>query len=316
MSFAIMRVEKRKDIGSVRRCAEHHLRTVDTPNADPSRGIRVLAGSTDSNDVIRLINDVTKPLMRRKDAVRAIDVFCGTSPDFFANGGSIEEFEKVAMQWASDTFGAENLALVVTHEDETTPHVQMLVTPITPKGKLSASYWLDGPKMLAAMQDSFAEAMQPLGLERGVKGSKAKHEDIKRFYGELQPKMQAATVLIEQADVLRDEIALKTHQNSLQAIKNEESRIRLLESQERLKSRSERLDERVAALEVRESLVEKMLAEIQHQKNELMRVIQKVPAGIQAMIRDVFHMQKPEKVVSREIKREALKDKKAVKSKL
>lgn len=199
MAYAIMRIEKRRDLASVRRCADHHLRAVDTPNADPEGSIRVLAGSSEASEVTALIRDTTKPLMRRKDAIRCMDVFCGASPEFFEAGGSVQQFEAIALAWASTTFGADNVMLAVTHQDELTPHVQLLVTPITPKGKLAASYWLDGPKKLEALQDSYAAAMAPLGLERGVKGSKARHEDVRRWYAELLPQMRTAEARIEEA---------------------------------------------------------------------------------------------------------------------
>lgn len=208
MAYAIMRIEKRRDLASVRRCAEHHLRAADTPNADPLGRIRVLAGSCMASDVTALIRDTTGPLMKRKDGVRCLDVFCGASPEFFASGGSVAQFEKNAMVWASATFGADNVALAVTHEDELTPHIQMLVTPITPKGTLAASYWLDGPKRLEALQDSFAAAMAPLGLERGIRGSKAKHEDVKRWYSELLPRMKFAESRIEVAQKTIDAATL------------------------------------------------------------------------------------------------------------
>ena len=204
MAFAIMRIEKRKDIRSVQRCADHQLRAVDTPNADPKRGIRVLVGSSDARAVAAFIRDRTKPLIKRHDAIRCMDVFCGASPEFFANGGSIFDFEALALKWAEDTFGIENIAVAVTHEDELTPHLALLVTPITPRGKLSASHWLDGPKKLEKMQDSFAEAMCPLGLERGIKGSKARHEDVSKWYAELAPRMLSAQARIDDAQKIID----------------------------------------------------------------------------------------------------------------
>lgn len=237
MAYAIMRIEKRKDIGAVRRCADHHLRAVDTPNADPLGSIRVLAGSDDSRDVTALIRDSTRPLMRRRDAIRCLDVFCGASPEFFASGGSTREFEAIAVKWASETFGADNIVLAVTHEDELTPHVQMLVTPITPKGKLAASHWLDGPKKLEALQDSFAEAMQQLGLERGIKGSRARHEDVKRWYSQLKPMMQSAELRIAEAekriaaaglaadDVAREKAAIDADRAEVNKLRNQMKRV-------------------------------------------------------------------------------------------
>ena len=42
------------------------------------------------------------------------------------------------------------------------------------------------------MQSDFAERVKKFGLKRGVEGSKAKHQRVKRFYGHLEqetPKM-------------------------------------------------------------------------------------------------------------------------------
>ena len=38
-------------------------------------------------------------------------------------------------------------------------------------------------------QTTYAKYMQSFGLKRGLKGSQAKHEDIKRFYAELNQAM-------------------------------------------------------------------------------------------------------------------------------
>lgn len=198
--YAIMRIEKRKDLSAIRRCAAHHLRTVHTPNANPERGIKVLAGPTTDAEVVEIFKRAVEPLKRRKDATLCLDVFIGASPSFFASGGSLEAFEANAMAWAVRTFGADNVVCAVTHDDESTPHVQLLLAPVTKQGRLSASHWIDGPKRLSALQDSLADAMKPLGLVRGVKGSKAKHQDVRRWYGEMVPRVKAAQVQIAQAE--------------------------------------------------------------------------------------------------------------------
>lgn len=197
--FAIMRIEKRKDMSAIRRCAAHHLRTVHTPNADPERGIKLLAGPSTDAEVVEIFKRAVEPLKRRKDATLCLDMFIGASPSFFASGGSVEAFEARAMNWAVRTFGADNVVCAVTHNDESTPHVQLLLAPITPQGRLSASHWIDGPKRLSALQDSLADAMKPLGLVRGVKGSKAKHQQVRRWYAELGPRIKAAQAQIAQA---------------------------------------------------------------------------------------------------------------------
>lgn len=266
MAYAIMRVEKRSDLGAVRRCADHYLRAVDTPNADPDRSIRVLAGSSDARDVTALIRDTTKPLMKRKDAIRCIDIFCGASPEYFEAGGSVAEFEAKAMQWASETFGADNVALAVTHEDELTPHMTLLVLPITPKGTLAASYWLDGPKKLEALQDSYAAAMAPLGLERGIRGSKAKHENVSRWYSELLPNMRAAEARIEEAqktidaakladaDLVAAKAAVAADQVEIKKLKLQMDRVELYQKNQATKNAEKAAKLAAAEVAIREEV--------------------------------------------------------------
>ena len=69
------------------------------------------------------------------------------------------------------------------HLDETTPHIHAVVFPENAKGRLCAKDWLGGADKLSAMQDSYARSMEGLKLERGVKGSKARHMDIRQWYG-------------------------------------------------------------------------------------------------------------------------------------
>lgn len=295
-NFCIMRIEKRKDVGSVRRCAEHHLRTVPTPNADPQGSIKVLVGSSDPNDVTAIVNGVAKSLMKRKDAIRCMDVFCGASPEFFAQGGSIRDFEELAVKWAGDTFGTDNIVLAVTHEDESTPHVQMLITPVTPKGKLSASHWLDGPKKLRAMQDSFADAMKPLGLERGVEFSKAKHEDVKSYYGKLEPRMRKAEQVIAQAEEVQKNAALEKAKIATEAVKLEAEKQALKISRSLLKNKEDRLAEREAEVVKKESILQRLGVTLERQRKALSDAFDLLPFDLKGKLAAIFNREKKEPV--------------------
>lgn len=302
-NFCIMRIEKRRDMGSVRRCAEHHLRTVPTPNADPTRSIKVLVGSSDSNDVTATINDVAKSLMKRKDAIRAMDVFCGASPDFFAQGGSVHEFETLAVRWAAETFGADNIVLAVAHSDELTFHVHLLVTPVTPKGNLSASHWLDGPKKLRHLQDTFAEVMKPLGLERGVEGSKAKHQDVKTWYGALEPAMKKAEKIIEHADQVQVRMRDEKAKNLAEATKLTQAREALVEWQNGLKAASaeiktaqEKLVVREQEIVKKETFFQRLATDLEQQKKMLLQAFGQLPTDIQAKLAAIFKREKTEVV--------------------
>ena len=51
-------------------------------------------------------------------------------------------------------------------------------------GRLNARKWLGGAKALSEMQTEFAQVVGARhGLERGIKGSRAKHERVQRYYG-------------------------------------------------------------------------------------------------------------------------------------
>lgn len=303
MSYAILRIEKRKGLDAVRRAANHNLRAVDTPNADPDRGIRVLAGSTSAPGVVDAVNDRTKPLVKRKDAIRCIEVLAAMSPDYAKKNISTEAFELAAMTWARDTFGAENILSAVVHEDETTPHIQMLITPVTPKGNLAASHWLDGPKKLSKLQDTYADAMKPLGLERGIKGSKAKHEDIKTYYGELEPNMRRAKEAIAEAERVEKELAEKMRLNGLRAAKIASGEIALTKRQNALDEAKKRLAEDEKFFESEKTAkidrIRQLVDEIARQKTALSALAKKMPAALLAEFREILGMKTPAQEVQK-----------------
>nr|ADO19096.1 plasmid recombination enzyme [Nostoc flagelliforme str. Sunitezuoqi] len=54
--------------------------------------------------------------------------------------------------------------------------------PLDEKGQLRAKHFFDGRLKMRQFQDSYSEATEHLGLERGIKGSRAQHQEIKDFY--------------------------------------------------------------------------------------------------------------------------------------
>lgn len=196
MSYAILRTAKLKK-GDVGAMAHHHDRSRETLNANPEqqKENKLITG-VESSKVPELINQRVKAIEERqgkktrKDAVVGIEVLMTASPEFFKNmpDWQTERWADRSVDWAKEHFGKENVLSGVLHRDETTPHLHLVVFPETPEHKLSAKNWLDGFEKLSSMQDSYAEAVKIDGLERGIKGSKAKHMDIKRWYAEGLPK--------------------------------------------------------------------------------------------------------------------------------
>lgn len=187
LPFAIIRVEKVRSLGSLRGLGAHHTRAAPTPNADPSAPPPVaLAGSGHPyRDVKALL-----PAKRRKNAVLAMEHLVTASPEYFRpdNPGAHGQYDQARMEAWRDRAMAflrarygDRLASATLHLDEATPHIQAFVVPLREDGKLDAAT-LFNPAALVRLQDDYAAALAPLGLRRGIEGSKAKHESIKSFY--------------------------------------------------------------------------------------------------------------------------------------
>lgn len=66
--------------------------------------------------------------------------------------------------------------------------------------KLSAKHFNGGPRRLSELQTDFYENVsKSCGLNRGVEGSKAKHQTVKRWYAELEPRIADAERVIDGA---------------------------------------------------------------------------------------------------------------------
>ena len=88
--------------------------------------------------------------------------------------------------FAAEQWGGENIIRFSLHLDEKTPHIHCVFVPITDDGRLSAKEVLGKRKDFVNLQDKYAEQMKEFGLERGLKGSKAKHETVNEFYGRIE----------------------------------------------------------------------------------------------------------------------------------
>lgn len=182
-NFAILRIQKVKSLVGLAGRAKHNLREAPTPNADPTKKNEVFGPSTAAEITLEWRAQVKKQKVR-SNAVYAVEYLLTASPDFFKGKTEkqLKEWARRSLQYLIKKHGKENIISAVLHLDETTPHWQVLVVPIDPKGNLNASYFFDGKAMMSKMQDDYHASVEKLGLERGIKGSRAEHGSMKEFY--------------------------------------------------------------------------------------------------------------------------------------
>jgi hypothetical protein len=204
MAFAIFRVLKHKEDGTIRAASSHMMRMRETANADPSRldRNRVLVGDEESDPadlVAARFEDATTGQGKapRKNGVRALEVFMGASPEWFASASEQEReaWQRQSKDWLTGTFGGENVVSLVLHLDEKTPHLTGFIVPVDPDtGRMNAARWTDGKFKMEQLQTEYAHAVEDLGLVRGIAGSTATHQTVREFYGAIGRDVGAVKV--------------------------------------------------------------------------------------------------------------------------
>lgn len=190
MRYAILRTQKLKSGAAVRRSLLHAFREQETPNADPERaGDNTHIGATSAIDALDRFNSrlATQPKIR-KNAVLAIEYLVTASPEYLHSKTREQQdaYFRDALTWLRKRHGEANVVCAGIHRDETTPHMYAYVVPLDNRGKLNCRSFLGGAEALRAMQTGFAEQVAfRHGLERGMEGSRARHQSINRFYGRL-----------------------------------------------------------------------------------------------------------------------------------
>ena len=153
----------------------------------------------------------------RKDAVLQIElVLTYTKKDMDVM--TEDEWCKANVEWLKEYFGEENLINVVLHKDESDDHLHALVSMIdreTGEPRFNAKKWLGGRKAMIELQNSYAKAMEPFGLKRGEKNSRASHQDLQTFYRALNNVVRQK---LPQREQFKDE---QSYQNAIDEIYNE-----------------------------------------------------------------------------------------------
>jgi hypothetical protein len=187
-NFDILRFAKLKG-SSVSSSASHGGRTRDTPNADPERRElnELLLG--EDRELREMLEERIREegIWRRANSVELLEIMVTATRAHFEDerGNLVEarvrEWERANVKWLEEKFGLLILKLE-SHRDEWTPHLTGYIIPVH-DGALNARHFIGSRGKLSKLQDEYGKAMEPLGLVRGEKGSRATHQDIGRFYG-------------------------------------------------------------------------------------------------------------------------------------
>lgn len=249
MSYASFHIDKVNS--SLNSIGKHIERTSQPDNVDPTRT------HLNRNDIVEFPEGVhsfaeavehriaTAGLRRKvgKNQVRCMTFIMSSDHDAMKRieaEGRLDEWVDVSMRWAKDTFGKENVVGASLHMDEYTPHLHLVVVPITtterkkkPRESKAKKRYRTQPKNaprlsaddimtrenLTRFQDTYAEAMARFGLERGIRGSEARHVDQHEYYRQCQIKKK----VLEQdvATLSSEKRQLDTETKSLEKRKKE-----------------------------------------------------------------------------------------------
>ena len=199
--------------------SDHIERKIIPKNADPTRTHlnRVLVEYPDGvhgrdEAIAHRLNTAD---IRRKithDQVRVVRVvLSGTHEDmmYIQEKEKLDEWCNDSIQWLQATFGKDNVVAAHLHMDEKTPHIHAAVVPIvTGERRKAKKEQADGKRKyrkktnsvrlcaddlfnrqtLVAYHDNYARVMAKYGLQRGVRGSEARHTTTMQYYRDLKKK--------------------------------------------------------------------------------------------------------------------------------
>ena len=235
--FQILRTAKLTTMGNISASGKHIFRERNTPNADPARTyLNHGDGARCTADLLVAIKARLKTVEVKDGSVLCIEHLVTASPEWFAQKTEAEREAYFAdsLQFFEKKYGKKNIVCSDIQLDEKTPHMSFYVVPIVetagvgmrkrsvkataeereatgkstkiidvpnkPTVRLSAKHYLGGREKLSDLQTEFHEKVSSAhGLERGVKNSKAFHQTLQKWYSQLEPDMQAAMSVIDDA---------------------------------------------------------------------------------------------------------------------
>ncbi|RCL02113.1 MAG: hypothetical protein JSC188_000435 [Candidatus Tokpelaia sp. JSC188] len=191
-----MRAKKLAKMGNIAAALKHCYRERETPNADQTKTPEnEHYAAKNTNEALGKMRSLL-PKKRRKDAVLAIEYIMTTSPEWWESASQNQQtlWRDQSINWLEQKYGKDRIVTMTMHKDEKTPHLSAFVIPLTKDGRLSAKEFIGGREKMKNDQSTYAHCLQELGLERGIQGSKAKHQSVKQFYAQVEKAGHTPTI--------------------------------------------------------------------------------------------------------------------------
>ena len=228
---AICRIAKLKSGGAIAASEFHTKRSRETPNADLTKKNERFIGTDSTLNSQRLEEEVFLRIGNnggkkiRTDAVLCVEILLTASPEYFRpndlgkagrwDAPQLENWKQANRDWLEQMFG-DRIVRAELHLDESTPHIHAYFVPLDDHEKLNCKRVFGDRKKLSQFQDSYAEAMAPLGLERGIKGSRATHTQVKDYYGAVTKDLDESLTSSEIGHQLSDRARVLKENGDLQ----------------------------------------------------------------------------------------------------
>ncbi len=206
MGYCFVSTQKIKSLGQLMSKYNHNHRIANVENADPSlRHLNtelIPCQSFETGDRLNYVEawkerinslDYYQNHRVRSNAVLATEVIMTFSREESIN---LKEWKDKNVEWLKKTFdvagdGRSNIIDATYHADEPgNVHIHAIVIPIDERGHLNAARFTNGSKIMSQMQTNYANAMKEFGLKRGLEGSSARHQDIRKFYTDLNQSIK------------------------------------------------------------------------------------------------------------------------------
>jgi hypothetical protein len=245
MAYCICRISKLKSGGAITSSIDHVERKRDTPNANPSM-VNEKFISTSSEKLVEQVYNRIGDQTIRTNGVLCVEILLTASPEYFRpgdmtkagqwDGQQLDSWKEANKNWLTEKFG-DKLVRAELHLDESTPHIHAYLVPLDENGKLNCKGLFGDRQKLSKFQDSYGKAMEPLGLDRGVKGSRARHTEVKEYYaavnqapntilspGETQSQLADRQRVLKENEQLRRTLQSAEYQRQLLVTQLEEAK--------------------------------------------------------------------------------------------